>query len=454
MPLSVSRVRIPVAFVRRAGSTLRRLSVLCAAASAAGAQRAATPAPRSDTLAQMAGAPRHRGTATLVEEMAIGQLTGSPEYMLGEVADLAVTRDGTLYVYDRSVPALRQYDASGRYVRTLGRRGQGPGEYLDPGGIGVLPDGRVVVWDTGNWRINVYAPTGESIGQWSTPSGATGSASMSTSRALMVDTAGNVYYRRTLFTPEPSAVRTVVIIRLRPDGTPIDTIPAPRPGGDTPRLTAASGGVTIDAPVPFSPTPHWALSPLGYFVTGVANRFAFELLIPPADHGAGSSMWHPGEPVISIRREVAPTPVSGHERDSARTAMEERMRRSVPGWSWNGPDIPATKPYYWDIVLGADGRIWLPIIPVTAPRPGGVNGLNSNVGRGAPQPQMSRMGAPPDAPSARSLWDVFEPSGVYVGRVRMPARMAPIVMRGDSVWGVAFDEDDVQSVKRYRIAWP
>jgi hypothetical protein len=51
------------------------------------------------------------------------------------------------------------------------------------------------------------------------------------------------------------------------------------------------------------------------------------------------------------------------------------------------------------------------------------------------------------------LYDVFEPSGAYLGRVEIPPRMVLGALRGDQVWGVAYNEDDVAFLKRYRINW-
>jgi len=52
-----------------------------------------------------------------------------------------------------------------------------------------------------------------------------------------------------------------------------------------------------------------------------------------------------------------------------------------------------------------------------------------------------------------ALYDVFEPNGAYVGQVEVPPRVSTVVRRGDYVWGVEFDDDDVQRVVRFRIVW-
>jgi hypothetical protein len=59
------------------------------------------------------------------------------------------------------------------------------------------------------------------------------------------------------------------------------------------------------------------------------------------------------------------------------------------------------------------------------------------------------------------VFDVFEPSGTYVGRVRFPDGVgvsalgpkAAFTIQGDTVWAVSRGQDDVPFVKRYRIKW-
>ena len=414
-------------------------------------------AQRSDTVVRLAGRPLHAGVATLIEEVSIGVTTGADQYMFGEIGDMAVGRDGSMLIYDRQARVVRQYDAAGRHVRDFGRAGQGPGEYRAVSGVGVLPDGRVLVWDTAGWRINVYAPTGALLATWSTSSGMSPGGVASSARALLVDTAGIIWLRRR---GPLDRARLVVgpemYERRRSDGTVIDTITRPPFPRDEIQLTAtdASGRARHTSDLPFSAPLVWRPSPFGYLVTGVPERYAFEMLIPrTAGTSSAPATWRAGEPIISVRRDVRPEPVTRRERDSARTGILASMRRLDPAWSWSGPEIPATKPIYHDIMIGMDGRIWIPVIPEVTARLGSVSGPGGAGGGSRAPPSPSRLPRRDPPPPRPALYDVFEPSGVYIGQVRIPPRTTVAVRRGDHVWAVVFDEDDVASVKRYRIAW-
>lgn len=110
-----------------------------------------------DTTFVFSSAPE-RGTASLREVSRIGMVEGPPEYLLGASPTFTVGPDGSLFVADRGT--LRHYDADGTYVRTIARRGEGPGEMTSVGGIDISADGLVAALDRGNRRVNVFSSDG------------------------------------------------------------------------------------------------------------------------------------------------------------------------------------------------------------------------------------------------------------------------------------------------------
>ncbi|MFW6201099.1 MAG: hypothetical protein ACOC8B_00855 [Gemmatimonadota bacterium] len=368
--------------------------------------------------------------ARLVPGLTIGVLEGEPEYMLGNVRSLAVAPDGSIYLFDGHVPALRKYSSEGEYVATFGREGGGPGEYESPdGGLAVLPDGRVLLRDPGNARINVYSPDGEPLDGWPIRGGFT------TSRPLFVDTAGNAY-TQALLDPEAD-IRDwrMGLIRYGPDGTTGDTLPAPTWDYEEARIIAQRETGTSMSSVPFSPTDTWTFSPFGYFVGGVSTRYAIDL-------------FRSDSPVLRIERAAEPVPVDPDEKADARRRRTASMRGTDPNWRWNGPSIPDVKPPFRSVLAGRRGRIW-----VRVPQPG--ERIEDVDDPGADETQ------PGEVPEPRwrepLAFDVFEADGRYLGRVHAPDDLAfsPMpVIDGDRVWAVVRDELDVQYVARFRIGEP
>ncbi|MEX2284356.1 MAG: 6-bladed beta-propeller, partial [Gemmatimonadota bacterium] len=108
-----------------------------------------------------AGAPTWGSSTRLVQELKIGQLEGAEQYTFGSVDGIAVGLDGAMFVYDGKVPIIRMYDATGKFVRNVGRAGEGPGEYRDVLGIETMADGRIAIWDPRNNRITLFDGKGE-----------------------------------------------------------------------------------------------------------------------------------------------------------------------------------------------------------------------------------------------------------------------------------------------------
>jgi hypothetical protein len=396
-------------------------------------------AQRPDTIVRNV-APRYAGVGTFVQEQSIGVTLGANEYMFAQIADVLPAANGALYVVDRGDMELRVYDAAGRYVRTMARRGQGPGEFTAASGLAELRDGRLLLYDSGNRRINVYSSTGATLAHWPLASSVPGG-----SRALVVDTSGFVYYRRAHLRQYPSrnmGGRPITSsqgfwLRLRPsDGAVLDSVAEPDRGPPQEPFFASSGRGWRQMATPFRPIEIAAMSPTGHLVAGVSTSYAFEILPPRG-------------PVLSIRRDVAADPVSPAERRSARTYVESRMREVNPAWTWPR-DIPSTKPVYRGVIIGLDGRIWLVIREPTSPprAPSARRGATGGSAMGVTPPEMGGV----DGEQA-GIYDVFEPDGSLIGRVQAPDKVFPLTMRGDHVWAVARDEDDVQFVRRYRVVW-
>ena len=68
---------------------------------------------------------------------------------------------GNLYVLDTRAGQVVVIDPRGELVRTVGRKGEGPGEFGGAGQLFVWPDGRFVVVDMGQAAYQVFGPDGE-----------------------------------------------------------------------------------------------------------------------------------------------------------------------------------------------------------------------------------------------------------------------------------------------------
>ena len=98
------------------------------------------------------------GTAPVV--FAIGRAEGADHEMFADVAAVAFDGRDNLYVLDRQSARIMVYDPAGRFLRQVGRKGQGPGELQVPLGMAVAPDGSIAVVDLGAQGFSTFAPDG------------------------------------------------------------------------------------------------------------------------------------------------------------------------------------------------------------------------------------------------------------------------------------------------------
>ena len=97
----------------------------------------------------------------LQDVYAVGALDGEAWETFGDVADVAFDGRGNLYVLDRGASRIVVVDREGRHLRTVGRPGDGPGEFRMPAAMAVATDGRVAVFDMGHRALLVFDRSGE-----------------------------------------------------------------------------------------------------------------------------------------------------------------------------------------------------------------------------------------------------------------------------------------------------
>jgi hypothetical protein len=419
------------------------------------AQSAPLNAQRSDTTVVQAAGPRHPGVAALVEELTLGNGIDADEYRFTN-AFVHGGANGMVYVVDVRDPTnvgafrsdVRQYDRAGKFVRAFGRTGQGPGEYTGHiADVGELPDGRVVLADAQG--LLVYSATGEPLARWNAKA-----LSANAGMTILVDPAGFV----SVYGGIPGDTLPY-IHRFRFNGTAVDTTLAP----DAIFAPAPRVGLAM---LPYGPRHVATWSPLGYFVTALTSRYAIDLRVPPISTGnstrrvsirgaAAAPLWRPGDPVRSIRHSVPAVHVQEDERRDWRqsiTMFNRNGRGTWRTWEWSGPDVPRVKPPLRNLHVDTHGRIW-----VQLSQPSQLNksvAIPTNVKEAGDIAARHRWTEP-------LVFDVFEPGGTYVGRVRFPDGVgvsalgpkAAFTIKDDTVWAVSRDHDDVPHVKRYRIDW-
>lgn len=99
--------------------------------------------------------------AKLVEEMSCGEEATPEMAMLNRPLDLKVDDEGRVYIMDWGDTHIKEYDDQGRLLRTIGRKGQGPGEFDIPAFFGLMTGGRICVLDGRQRRATFLTNEGQ-----------------------------------------------------------------------------------------------------------------------------------------------------------------------------------------------------------------------------------------------------------------------------------------------------
>jgi sugar lactone lactonase YvrE len=87
--------------------------------------------------------------------------TNDENLAFGLPLDMAVDDGGSVYILDSGNQRIQVFGSDGKYLRTIGRRGQGPGEFESLNSINFDSQGNFHVLDSAQRRIQVFTPRGE-----------------------------------------------------------------------------------------------------------------------------------------------------------------------------------------------------------------------------------------------------------------------------------------------------
>lgn len=268
---------------------------------------------------------------TLTEEM---KTSGTENYFFGDIGDLAVTSDGRLIVTDTDAQHLKVLRSDGTLIDSVGRAGQGPGEFQSVGSVQVGPSDSLYVGDSQANRLSVFAPGSPYEFDRILSSNESGA-----SRFLVLD---NRYVGRVGggFNPNSDERPPPHVWRLMDsNGTLQDTLLTARRRNM--KMGKVNGGLAVGM-VPYTRQT---------FVTSGADGRIYHAWTDSLHIEATTLNGH-SEVVASIP--TKPVPISSAERDTALAKFEGSGLRSKMSSA-----MPDTKPALIGMLVADDGRVWV-----------------------------------------------------------------------------------------------
>lgn len=352
------------------------------------------------------------------EVLTIGEPAGDADYQFGQIVALDVMSDGRIAVLDGQAQRIQIYGPDGRYERTIGGPGSGPGEFSSaPAALLVGRGDTIVVPDMGNQRISLIPPEGDAS-----------SFPLQMDQGIpigfkMAEDGALISQRRPMNFGNPSTgtAENDLILKQDYDGTVTDTLLTPKRGGT---FEMGEGGPRF---VLFAPEPQWAT------VSGDRLAYASNDVYRIGVYGSGGEL----ERIVTFPHEQRPVTEADQRlmRELMRRTMEESgAPQQAVDQMLGAVSFAANWPAFAQLRGGPGGTLWVQR----------VNNLErmSEDERENWDPQLDQ-GAPE--------WDVFEADGRYGGVLELPARFTPFAIEQDRVYGVFRDDFDVQYVRVYRL---
>ena len=334
----------------------------------------------------------------------LGNLEDDPFSQFFRILDVALLAGGDVIVVDGGSSEVRRYDATGRHMWSAGGRGEGPGEFRSPRYLGRRDDGSFLVWDRSLFRLSVIGENGEVIlsQRRSSPDGREFIV-----QGLFDDGAWLVTFPVSISAPSAGTAWADTIGLWRYDPVREDRV---RLAGIIGQRWIWTGQHML--PVPFSPRP---LRAIDGSRLAVASGPDAEISV----HDAAGSL------VARYRFARDREPVTESDVRQVIESLVEIGQSGAPAAAWRDwrdrMEIPRYEPAFDWLLADGNGTLWA---------------------RRFQSDPLSR-----ESPS----WDVFDPTGVYLGSVSTPGGLAVLAIGDGLLAGVYRDELGVEYVGVHRV---
>jgi hypothetical protein len=313
----------------------------------------------------------------------------SPDQEFSTISAVAVRDDGSIFILDGKECLIKAFDAKARFLRSFGKKGQGPGELNGPIGLMITPTNELLVEDALNRRLSFFALDGKFLRQQSTAQG----MGMGLAGFLM-DPQGRIAARSMSF--EGGKI-----------GFEIKTYDKDlKPGKTLAKVEIANlGQMKMIDPLSRMPGLIFAPDARGHLFVGSSKGY----LIRVFDFD--------GRLLRTIERDYDPVPVSKEDHEK----MLKILGKMPATGGFNLKDMivfPDVFPAYANFIVNRDGRILVQTYE---------KGKRAN----------------------EHFYDVFDTEGRYL--TRTPAVAEFLVWRDDKLYGLEENEDGFKVLKCFRV---
>lgn len=337
----------------------------------------------------------------------IGTVQGDSNHQLFRVGGAGKLSDGTIVVANGGSQEVRWFDPKGRFLRNVGRQGEGPGEYRGMRSLLMLAGDSVLVEDGLRDRMNLYSSTGDLVRSWTiqplrSPFDTPPPIGRLADGAFVAFTRGNL-------SEPPGLVEDRGTLVQYHDGQAADTL-AQFPGGESYYVRCGPNNTAVcNASMPYMRGAYAAAGPQRVYA-GNGQRYEIRA------YEAGGALQAVYRRVAELQQ-VTQNDVQRYVEEILTRMRPERR----PEWRRHLESAPHPErfPAFDALRVDATGHLWV-----------------ERFDRGQ-EPVRT--------------WDVFGPDGRWLGSLALPRGLTVMQIGDDFVLGVTRDENDVEYVTVRRL---
>ncbi len=279
------------------------------------------------------------GKIRLIPEIIIDDKSLPEDVFFEDPSDICLDNKNSIYVCDVKGNNIKVLDSTGKFTKTVGRTGQGPGEFQWPFKIAIYRDW-LIVWEIRNRRISILNPGGEFIKSVQIP------RYEGRPRKIQALPNGDFVIEKTKTYYGDNKKPQECIIEIYSPELELKKTPYTREVWEDKYIITPE---STNVPQPFAALVYWDVSPDGKIIVGFSESYTIEIY--DSEKGKLSSFSHRYEPV-KITEQDKKTWFAG-----LTSAGPDGVTQGAPDYIVKNTAFPKYKPPYQHIMADSEGNI-------------------------------------------------------------------------------------------------
>jgi len=338
----------------------------------------------------------------LKEDLALGEKERNEKHMFYLLTDMDADSHGDIYVLDSENVNIKVYDKKGRFLKVISRKGEGPGELLNPVDIYIDDKDLIYVCDSGNNRISIFSRQGDLVNSINFKEYSAG-------KIIGINPRGGIILRVDKVSLESSMnfITRIYFINMYSDRFDFMknlysvSVPIMQ------HFRREEKGIALT--IPYQKELCWTLDSSGNVYIGESQAYEIQVYSPE------------GKQIRRIEKEYEPSKVLKPDIENYVKEQFQFNKKEKIFWSTTIKQqlrVPENKPVFEKLFFAQD-KLFV---------------LRSENGN-----------------KERSLFDIFDSEGRYSWKMRLKIR--PMIWKNNKIYAVEKGEDGYHIVKRYKVFW-